>query len=83
MWLTALTLCLCACLTVFSCLHDLVSYSDFMQNNFLMSFELLTFPGRYIIQLVAHAYTTCFQNESIYIHKMHILYGASFLSTTI
>ena len=43
-----------------------------------MTFELLTYPGREIIQLAAHAYMTCFQNEYIYIHKMHILYRASF-----
>ncbi len=35
------------------------------------SFQLLTFPGREIIQLAVHM--TCFQNESIYIHKMHLL----------
>ena len=41
------------------------------QGNFLMNFELLTFPCREMIKLSIHI--TCFQNESISIQKMNLL----------
>ena len=43
---------------------------------FLMNFELLTFLCLQINDQTYHTYTTCFQNESIYIRKTHVLCDA-------
>ena len=49
---------------------------EFQGEFFLMNFELLTFPCREMVKLSIHVYMTCFQNESIYIQKTHILCDA-------
>ena len=46
---------------------------EFQGAIFLMNFELLTFLCRLMIKF---PYTTCFQNESIYLQKTHLLCDA-------